>query len=558
MTEPTSTNQNDTNHTSTYQAKSLPHPTLVKQRWMPSLVWLIPIIAAIISLMLVVKFVLERGPEITISFDTAEGLTTGSTKVKYKNVDIGEVTDIKLSDDLGKVIATVQLTEGAENFTSTDTKFWVVTTRITAAGVSGLNTLLSGSYIGADAGLAKETKSDFEGLSVPPIVTNDSSGKQYVLHADNIGSLNIGSPIFYRRIQVGQVAAYELDKDGKGVTFRIFVNTPYDKLVGLNTRFWHASGVDIKVDASGLSVDTESLSSIILGGLAFQSIHDNPGPVAKENTNFLLAANQKTAFKVPDGVAETFVLYFDQSIRGLAPGAIVDFRGVALGEVKSVGIDFDREKRMFKMPVVVEIYPSRLGSDFVESTSDIKIKRLQTMINRGLRAQLRTGNLLTGQLYVALDFFPKMAKTEVDMAQNPIILPTVPGDLDALQSQIASIANKLNKVPFDEIGDGMQKSLVSLNQSLSSADILINKLNNDVAPEMSAALKDVRITLGNANTTLNNASNTLSDKAPLQQDLRQTLQDLSRAANSLKVLTDYLEQHPESLLKGKLPDNANK
>ncbi len=554
MTEPTSIDKDSTN-----KAKRLPQPTLVKQRWVPSLVWLIPIIAAIIGLMLVIKFVLERGPEITISFDTAEGLTTGSTKVKYKNVDIGEVTDIKLSDDLAKVIVTVQLTEGAENFTSTDSKFWVVTTRITAAGVSGLNTLLSGSYIGADAGTAEDKKSNFEGLSAPPIVTNDSSGKQFVLHADNVGSLGIGSPVFYRRIQVGQVAAYELDKNGKGVTFRIFVNTPYDKLVGLNTRFWHASGVDIKVDSNGLNVDTESLSSILLGGLAFQSIMDDPGPVAKENTNFLLAANQKNAFKVPDGIAENFVLYFDQSIRGLAPGAVVDFRGVALGEVKSVGIDFDREKRMFKMPVVIEIYPSRLGNDYVESVSDEnKIRRLRAMINRGLRAQLRTGNLLTGQLYVALDFFPKVPKTEVDLAQNPIVLPTVAGDLDALQSQLASISNKLSKVPFDEIGDGLQKSLVSLNQSLSSADILIKKLNSDVAPEMAAALKDVRVTLGNANTTLNNASNTLSDKAPLQQDLRQTLQDLSRAANSLKVLTDYLEQHPESILKGKQPDDANK
>lgn len=554
MTEPTSTDKASTN-----QAKRLPQPTLVKQRWLPSLIWLIPIIAAVIGLMLVVKFVLERGPEITISFDTAEGLTTGSTKVKYKNVDIGEVTDIKLSEDLAKVIATVQLTEGAENFTSTDSKFWVVTTRITAAGVSGLNTLLSGSYIGADAGTEEDTKSHFEGLSAPPIVTNDSSGKQYVLHADNVGSLGIGSPVFYRRIQVGQVAAYELDEGGKGVTFRIFVNTPYDKLVGLNTRFWHASGVDFKVDSNGLSVDTESLSSILLGGLAFQSIMDAPGPVAKENTNFLLAANQKNAFKVPDGVAENLVLYFDQSIRGLAPGAVVDFRGVALGEVKSVGIDFDREKRMFKMPVVIEVYPSRLGSDFIENTpNDNKIKWLHAMIKRGLRAQLRTANLLTGQLYVALDFFPKVAKAEVDLAQNPIVLPTVAGDLDALQSQLASISNKLSKVPFDEIGDGLQKSLVSLNQSLSSADILIKKLNSDVAPEMAAALKDVRVTLGNANTTLNNASNTLSDKAPLQQDLRQTLQDLSRAANSLKVLTDYLEQHPESILKGKQPDDANK
>jgi paraquat-inducible protein B len=537
---------------------SLPSPKREQQRdWLPSLVWLIPIIAAVIGIALMIKIVSDRGPEITISFRSGEGLEAGKTKVKYKEVDIGEVRTIKLSKDRSKVLVTVQLSKDADSFTAVDTHFWVVRPRLGASGISGLGTLLSGAYIGADAGTSEETTKKFTGLEVQPTVTRDASGKQFKLHADNLGSLDVGSPIFYRRIKVGQVSAYDLDADGKGVTLRIFIDAPYDRFVGINTRFWHASGLDIQVDSSGFKVNTQSLASVVLGGLAFQSIDDDPGTLSKENTSFLLAQNQRQAFQPPDGRSVTAVLHFNQSIRGLAPGAAVDFRGVVLGEVKSVGIEWDPVRREFDMPVVVEIYPARLGRKYAKDQAQspyTQQQRIQFMVKRGLRAQLRTGNLLTGQLYIALDFFPKAPK--VDVQQNAMIeLPTVPNGLDELQTQISSIATKLNKVPFEEIGRDVQKSLATLNKTLTSAEKLAQTLNQDVAPEVAAAMKDVRRTLDNADRTLSNADRTLSDDAPLQQDLRQTLQDLSRAAASMKVLTDYLEQHPESLIRGKALDN---
>jgi paraquat-inducible protein B len=426
----------------------------------------------------------------------------------------------------------------------------VVRPRLGASGISGLDTILSGAYIGADAGTSEETTKEFTGLEVQPTVTRDASGKQFKLHADDLGSLDVGSPIFYRRIKVGRVSAYDLDKDGKGVTLRIFIDSPYEKFVGINTRFWHASGLDIQVNSSGFKVNTQSLASVVLGGLAFQSVNDEPGPLSKENTTFLLAQNQDQAFQEPDGPSVTAVLHFNQSIRGLTPGAAVDFRGVVLGEVKSIGIEYDRVRREFDMPVVIEIYPARLGRKYAKDLAEspyTQQQRIQFMISRGLRAQLRTGNLLTGQLYIALDFFPKAPKVTVpDSAM--IELPTVPNGLDELQSQISSIATKLNKVPFEQIGQDLQKSLATLNKTLSSAEKLAQTLNQDVAPEVAAAMKDVR-------KTLDNADRTLSEDAPLQQDLRQTLQDLSRAAASMKVLTDYLEQHPESLIRGKALDN---
>ena len=529
---------------------SLPKPRRERQRnWLPSLVWLIPIIAALIGIALVVKILADRGPVITISFRTGEGLEAGKTKVKYKEVDIGEVQAITLSKDRSQVLVDVQLSKSAESFTAVDTHFWVVRPRLGAAGISGLGTLLSGAYIGADGGVSEETTKEFTGLEVQPTVTRDATGKQFMLHADDLGSLDVGSPIFYRRIKVGRVSAYDLDGDGKGVTLRIFIDAPYDKFVGMNTRFWHASGMDIQVNSSGFKVNTQSLATVILGGLAFQSVDDDPGALSKENTTFLLAQDQAEALKEPDGRSETVVLHFNQSIRGLAPGAAVDFRGVVLGEVKSVGIEYDPKRREFDMPVVIEIYPARLGRKYAKDETQspyTQQQRIQFMISRGLRAQLRTGNLLTGQLYIALDFFPKAPKVTVTPT-TPIELPTIPNGLDELQTQIATIAGKLSKVPFDQIGTDLQKALVTLNKTLKSAEQLSQTLNQDVAPEVTAAMKDVRKTLDSANRTL-------SEDAPLQQDMRQTLQELSRAAASLKVLTDYLEQHPESLIRGKALD----
>lgn len=529
---------------------ALLQPKRERQRnWLPSLVWLIPIIAAVIGLTLVVKILVDRGPVVTVSFRSAEGLEAGKTKVKYKDVDIGQVQGITLSSDRSHVRVSIQLTKEASGFDAEDTRFWVVRPRIAASGISGLGTLLSGAYIGADAGSSSETKKEFTGLETPPIVTRDASGRQFELHASDLGSLDIGTPVFFRRIKVGQVMAYDLNEDGRGVTLRIFVNAPYDKFVTQDSRFWHASGFDMQLNASGLKLHTQSLSTVVLGGIAFRDREeDGDNPPAKEGAGYQLAEDEATAMKEPDGPPATVLLYFNQSLRGLQPGATVDFRGVELGEVKTIGIEYDRQKREFVMPVTVQIYPDRLGRKFSQENGQESraqhLRRLNYMIQHGLRAQLRNGNLLTGQLYVALDFFPKAKQVQVDVTKVPLELPTIPGSLDELQTQLSEIAGKLSKVPFDQIGKDLQTTIKTLNKTLTTAEQTAQRINNDIAPEMAAAMKDAR-------KTLNAAERTLSDDAPLQQDIRQTMQELSRAAGSIRVLTDYLQQHPESLIRGK-------
>ncbi|TCW76293.1 mammalian cell entry protein [Burkholderia sp. SRS-46] len=516
-----------------------------KSGWLPSLVWLVPLIAALIGIGLVIKSVRERGPEITITFHSAEGLEPGKTQVKYKDVEIGMVKAITLSKDLTRVLVDVQLKKESEDFAVKGSRFWIVRPRVGATGVSGLGTLLSGAYIGVDAGRSADSQTEFTGLETPPAVTGDQKGAQYVLRGDSLGSVDIGSPVYYRRVQVGQVVGFSLDKDGTGVTFNVFVNAPYDQYVGTNARWWQASGVDLRLDSSGLKLNTQSLATVILGGIAFQTPPNQAaGATAPNNTTFHLAADETDAMRDPDGPPLQVVMDFNQSLRGLAVGAPVDFRGIVLGEVTNIGIDYDPKAKNFTMPVTMNLYPERLGRRFrdtIESKGEPARREIvERLVTRGLRGQLRTGNLLTSQLYVALDFFPKAPAAKFDAKRVPLELPTVPNELEELQVQVADIAKKLDKVPFEQIGK-------NLNSTLANADRLFKQLDTQVAPE-------ARDTLTAAKQTFSAAEATLQQDSPLQSDVRGALKELTRTLQSLNALSDYLERHPESLLKGKPGD----
>ncbi|KWD88076.1 intermembrane transport protein PqiB [Burkholderia ubonensis] len=529
---------------------SLP-PTLPdirpRPRRLPSLVWLIPIVAAAIGLSLLIHALVERGPEVTVTFRSAEGLVPGKTPVRYKSVDIGLVTSVHLAPDHSHVTATLALTGDAGSFATMGTRFWVVRPRFAISGISGLDTLLSGAYIGVDAGKSQARTHTFTGLEVPPAVTSDASGKQFVLHAADLGSLDVGSPVYYRRVRVGQVVAYQLSPDGRDLSLRVFIDKPYDRLVTADTLFWHASGVDVKLDGGGLKVNTQSLATILLGGIAFQT-RDNPmGSVAaSENTQFVLASDQAEALKPAEESAPALaVLNFDQSLRGLTPGAPVDFRGIVVGQVRSIGIEYQRDTKTFRMPVVVELYPSRMGFSRADLDNRQNARSIaETMAKRGLRAQLRTESLLTGQLFVAFDFFPQAPRVKVSIDGPMPELATTPSTIDELQAKLGDIVSKVDKVPFDQIAVDLRNSMASLNKVMNNADRLVTHLNGDVMPQVDAALRDAR-------KTLQSAEATLATDSPTQQGARRMMQELTRTATSLRALTDYLERHPEALVRGK-------
>jgi paraquat-inducible protein B len=529
----------------------LPQPVVHRRRFGASLIWLVPILAALVGLSLVVNSWLQAGPSITITFNSAEGLDPGKTPVKYKNVVIGKVTRIGFTPDRGKVRVKVALDKSAEDFAMADTRFWVVRPRIGLGGVSGVDTLLSGAFIGVDVGTSKEERFSFVGLEQPPAVTYGAPGKSFALHADDLGSLDIGSPVYFRRIQVGRVSSYVLDKDGKGVTFQIFVDGPYDQFVSRSSRFWNASGLDVSLGANGLKVNTQSLAAVLAGGVAFQ---DPPGPhdasAAPEGSTYRLFDEKATAMAPPDGPPQYVRMRFDQSLRGLAVDAPVEFLGINIGRVVSINMDYDEKRERFPVTVGAVIYPQRLGRAYDKlaalSQAHGEGGELAPMIGKlvahGLRAQARTGNLLTGQLYIAMDFLPKAPKADFDAAAKPLEIPTAPGSFDKLQEQLAEIVDKVHKIPFDSIG-------LHLDDTLANLDKTLKQVNGEVLPEFKGTLKDARKTLG---TT----SNALSPDSPLQQNLQGTLQELQRMARSLRVFSDYLGTHPEALIRGRKADPA--
>ncbi|AXE31957.1 mammalian cell entry protein [Chromobacterium phragmitis] len=514
-----------------------------RHRLAPSLVWLIPVVAALIGGWLAVHAILSRGPSITISFQNAEGIEAGKTRIKYKDVEIGEVISVKLSPNRQAIIATAQLSKDAADYLAEDSRFWVVRPRVSGGGVSGLGTVLSGSYIGMDIGKSEARKSDFVGLETPPIINADLPGQTFTLRADNLGSLNTGSPVYFRRVPVGQVVGYELEPKGGFVKVAVFINAPYDRFVSANSRFWHASGVDVSLSANGLNVSTQSLAAIALGGIAFETpLADNAG-IPLSDRNFILHDTRDKALQNPDREMQPFRLRFRQSLRGLTIGAPVDFRGITIGEVTAIGVQYVPERKDFDMTVDIRTYPSRLDSLSRGGRISGKLSP-QALVANGMRAQLRSGNLLTGQLYVALDFFRDAPPAKLAVKGGLPELPTIPGDLEELQRVLQRIVKKLDAIPFDSIGQEADASLKSLQQTLDSVKRLSDGLNNQTVPQASKTLEQLQ-------QTLEATRQTMKADSPLQQDVRSAAQEVKETARSFRALADYLDRHPEALVRGK-------
>ena len=528
-------------------------PAVTRRKHRLSWIWLVPIVAALAASSLILRTWFEAGPKITISFESAEGLAVGQTQVRYKEVNIGTVSSIKLSNDRRKVIVGADINKNAASLASEGTSFWVVRPRLGFTGVSGLGTLLSGAYIGVDAPEGEPetmgaSKTDFEGLESPPEVTYDRPGKRFTLQADTLGSLDVGSPLYYRQIQVGRVIGYQLDEGGEKVTIQVFVDAPHDRFIKEDTRFWNASGVDFTVNAEGLKVRTQSLISVAVGGIAFDTV-DQSSALAEQNRSYNLFDTETAAKAPPDGEMFPIRLRFDQSVRGLTVGAPVDLNGITLGSVTAIALEFDNTTKRFYANVDAQLYPTRLGSVYTRITAiaereakgmDPGQRLLKAMVDNGLRAQLRTSNLLTGQMYIVMAVFPNVKPVTFDPAGKPVIIPTIPGSLDQLQQQITNIVDKIEKIPFDKIGS-------DLSATLASTTRLMNQLDKKVAPEAQAVLKEAR-------KSLNELGNLVAADGSLPMNAERSMQELGRAARSLRNLADFLQTNPEALLRGRGED----
>ncbi|MGI9451265.1 MAG: intermembrane transport protein PqiB [Geminicoccaceae bacterium] len=328
-----------------------------KQRRGLSIVWLIPLVAGAIAIWLAYTTLAEKGPTVTLSFKTAEGLEAGKTKVKYKDVEVGQVNEVRLADDLSHIVVTAEMVKGAEPYMNDGTRFWIVRPRIGAGGISGLSTLVSGAYVEVDPGEGEARKA-FVGLEEPPLVSSEVAGREFVLRADTLGSVSRGSPIQYRGLEVGEILGHELDADGQGVTLHAFVEAPYDRLVTEQTRFWNISGIDFDMTADGVSLSTGSLQSLLIGGVAFDTpLTTTASPAADAGREFALYDSLKSITESAFTQTVPYLVHFDGSVRGLHIDAPVEFRGMKVGRVADVRLVYDTTNDSLAIPVVIEIEP---------------------------------------------------------------------------------------------------------------------------------------------------------------------------------------------------------
>jgi paraquat-inducible protein B len=538
----------EANMTDKIDLTNLPETTTVpKKRKRFSVVWIIPLVAALVALGIAVQRILTEGPTITIIFSKAEGIEGGKTFVKYKEVEIGHVTKVKLSEDFQKVVLTAKIDKSAAGLLVEDTKFWIEQPRASLSGISGIGTLLSGNYIGLEPGKSKKERREFTGLEVPPTITFDQPGRRFVLQTSTLGSIGNGSPLYYRQLNVGQVTGHDLVEDGGSVKIEVFVRAPYDKYVTDQTRFWQASGIDVSLGAEGFSVRTQSVLSMLIGGIAFETLpsDEDPKPAA-EKAVFALFNSRTEALAKPETVVTSYILYFKETLRGLNVGAPVTYLGLPIGEVTAVGLEYDSKKNTARPRVDIVVYARRFLA-YVKKSPDLEAKAktrterhafMQNAIDRGLRAQLRSGSLVTGQLYVAFDVFPDMPKVKVDWTKSPTELPVVQSGLQDLQNKVNSIVTKIEKMPFDAIGEDLKKLLATI-------DGVLKRIDGETLPELKKTLEDLKRVLVSTDATL------VGKDAPTQQQLRDALQEITRAAQGVSGLTEYLEKNPEALIRGK-------
>jgi paraquat-inducible protein B len=510
------------------------------------LVWLLPLVALLVSAWLIYKSAAEKGEVITINFPTAEGLEVDKTKIRYLNVDVGKVTAISINDDLKTIRITAQMDSGATDFLKEHTSFWVVKPQVGLSGISGLNTLLSGSYIELKPGDG-EHELNFTGLKNPPVLQSHEDGKQFILETENIGSMRPGTAINFHGIPVGEVLSQKLSDDANAIHLSIFINSPYDQFVRKNTRFWIDSGIDLSASADGFKVKTGPLISLLSGGIAFRaSPKDSIADIKPEDSIFQLYDTYDESSQMSYTNTLKYVMNFNSSVRGLTVGAPVQLRGIPIGRVTDITLELDKKTAEIRIPVIVELEPDRIESingDSNVSDEDV----MEQLIKKGLRAQLQMGSLVTGQLLIDLDFHPESKQvTNISHLRGYSVFPTTASSFEEFTHSAQIIMDKLAKLPLDKLTDEADKTLSSLQETSKAATSMLKTADGTMAT--------AKITLGNASGTIKSAQAVLGNLEPGSTgyyEFHKLLQELTQASRSMKQLTDFLEQHPESLIRGK-------
>jgi paraquat-inducible protein B len=526
----------------------------------------IPLVAVAIGGWLAWDTWSKEGPTIRISFDSGEGLQAGQSQLKFRDIVFGTVKSLELAPDNTHVVVTVATTHNAKPLLTDKTIFWVVKPRLFAGNISGIETLLSGSYIGMMPGeIGGKAQHKFVGQEDPPILQANVPGHTFTLTAKRLGSISVGSPVFYRDLNVGEVLGWDVAHMAKSVTIRAFVRAPYDSYVHDETRFWNASGVSIKLGGTGIEVQLESLKALLLGGIAFDTPAAEIGtPITAENHVFPLFADRDTADNASYTRKIPMISYFPGSVNGLAPGSDVTMHGLKVGQVTEVRLSYDRAKDIVLAPVRFELEPERVVGVGVR-VYKTDAESVEALLKGGLRASLQSASLITGQQVVALDFVTDAEPVPVTNEGDDFVLPTTEGGgFAGLASSANDLLNKVSTIPFDQIGKSLggilksvndatqgpqlKKALSDLSAMIASAQAMMQRLDTKQLPQLTA---DLEKTLTSANKLVLSLDSGYGDNTKFNRDLDRLMAQTTDAVRSMRALADLLARHPEALIKGR-------
>ena len=532
-----------------------PHLAAKVRRSRVSLVWLIPLVAALIAGFLGYRTIQDEGPLVTITFRSADGLVAGQTRVRHKAVDLGLVEAIRLSGDMSHVVVTVRMRREAAPYLTDRARFWVVRARLSSGSLSGIETLVSGSYIEMDpGGRDGQRQYEFPGLEQVPGVRTGEPGRTFALRADRIGSLGPGAPVFYRDITVGEVLGYDIGDGAGPVAVSVFIRAPYDGFVRQGTHFWNASGLSVQVGAEGIHVELASLQAVLSGGVAFDSPRAFNAIEVPEGSEFTLYRSFADAQGAGYTTKQAFVTYFQSSVRGLARDAPVEFYGIQVGAVTDVALELNPQTGEARVRVRLEVQPERImgPEQLAEKNDAIEVSR--RLVKRGMRAQLRTASYLTGQMVLALDFVPNAPPAELGLENGELVLPSMGGGLDNIVLAASNIASKLDRLPLDEIGQSLNGTLRSASGAMTSIQNLANKTDAGLTPalkrlpELTAALHDA---LARAGRVFGSIDTSYGYNSQFQRELERAMTQVGDTARSIRLLADFLDRHPEALVRGR-------
>jgi paraquat-inducible protein B len=521
------------------------------RRWF-AWVWAVPIAAAALVLWLAGRALLERGPEITISFKVADGLQPGQTRIQHRNVELGTVESLQLTKDMSRVIVHARMRREAKDYLTDRTRFAVIAPRVGFGGISGLSTLVSGSYIEMYPGQGGNPRRNFIGLDEPPALPPDTPGRFFVLEAPDLGSLTRGSQISYRGLNVGEVEQYALAPDSQGVRVTAFVRAPYDRLVHPETRFWNAGGVDLTIGTQGIRFRADSWQQLLAGGIAFdtpESVLKNTPSVA--NATFRLYDNRRAAVRAPLGEELYYVAEFAGNQRGIGTGTAVELVGNEVGEVEEAHLRYDERRQTLVTRVIFSIDPKRVdirdlprpaGAD----QQQVVRSWIETLVGHGLQADVTSVSFLTGLKILGLEMSKAGgSRVAVQHVGDYVEIPAGPsGDFTEVLQDLHDVLRNIDRATA---GPELGHALKSLDDTLSRLD----KVTQEAAPDIQSLLKSLRDTADSAQSTLNTVQSLIGNTAPAGTDLPRLVRELTEAARSVRGLADYLDRHPEALLRGR-------